>query len=55
MSVAQAETGKHTSKTSAPFSGKSARIDALLQGAIDPHVHSGPSIAPRALDHLDLV
>jgi uncharacterized protein DUF6282 len=32
-----------------------ARIDAILQGAIDPHVHSGPSIAPRALDHLDLV
>jgi hypothetical protein len=31
------------------------RIDAILQGAIDPHVHSGPSIAPRALDHLDLV
>jgi hypothetical protein len=31
------------------------RIDSLLQGAIDPHVHSGPSIAPRALDHLDLL
>lgn len=32
-----------------------ARIDRLLIGAIDTHVHSGPSIAPRALDHLDLV
>lgn len=31
-----------------------ARIDALLQGAIDPHVHSGPSIAARAVDHLEL-
>lgn len=31
-----------------------ARIAALLVGAIDPHVHSGPSIAPRALDHLEL-
>jgi Family of unknown function (DUF6282) len=31
------------------------RIDAILKGAIDPHVHSGPSIAQRALDHLDLV
>jgi len=31
------------------------KIDRLLNGAIDPHVHSGPSIAPRALDHLDLV
>ena len=30
------------------------RIDQLLQGAIDPHVHSGPSIAPRALDHVEL-
>ena len=31
---------------------KRARIDAILQGAIDPHVLSGPSIAPRAIDHL---
>lgn len=34
--------------------GDTKRIDALLKGAIDPHVHSGPSIAPRALDHLEL-
>jgi hypothetical protein len=31
------------------------RIDRLLQGAVDPHVHSGPSIAPRALDHVELL
>ena len=31
------------------------RIDALLQRAIDPHVHSGPSIAPRGLDHVELL
>lgn len=31
------------------------RIDRLLEGAIDPHVHSGPSIASRALDHLELL
>jgi len=31
-----------------------ARIDAILVGAIDPHVHSGPSIAVRGIDHLDL-
>lgn len=31
-----------------------ARIDAILVGAIDPHVHSGRSIAPRALDHREL-
>jgi len=30
------------------------RIDGLLKGAIDPHVHSGPSIAERAVDHLEL-
>ncbi len=30
------------------------RIDRLLVGAIDPHVHSGPSIAPRGIDHLEL-
>ena len=31
------------------------RIAGLLQGAIDPHVHSGPSIAPRGVDHLELL
>lgn len=31
-----------------------ARIASLLVGAIDPHVHSGPSIAARAVDHLEL-
>ena len=31
------------------------RVDELLKGAIDPHVHSGPSIAERAIDHLELV
>ena len=33
---------------------RQARIDAILQGAIDPHVHSGPSIAARGVDHLEL-
>lgn len=32
-----------------------ARIDRLLVGAIDTHVHSGPSIALRGIDHLELV
>jgi Family of unknown function (DUF6282) len=31
------------------------RINGLLRGAIDPHVHSGPSIAARALDHVELL
>jgi hypothetical protein len=34
---------------------RKSRIDNILQNAIDPHVHSGPSIAARSLDHLDLV
>ena len=29
------------------------RIDSLLVGVVDPHVHTGPSIATRALDHLE--
>lgn len=37
-----------------PDPDTAARIDRILQGAVDPHVHSGPSIAPRALDHLEL-
>ena len=43
------------SETKTADKAREARIDAILQGAIDPHVHSGPSIAPRAIDHLDLV
>lgn len=31
------------------------RIDALLVGAVDPHIHTGPSIAPRALDHVEML
>ncbi len=30
------------------------QINDILRGGVDPHVHSGPSIAPRALDHLEL-
>jgi hypothetical protein len=40
-----------TDQTSADLE---ARIDRLLVGAIDSHVHSGPSIAARALDHVEL-
>lgn len=31
------------------------QISEILIGGVDPHVHSGPSIAPRAVDHLELV
>lgn len=30
------------------------QVNDILRGGVDPHVHSGPSIAPRALDHLEL-
>ena len=30
------------------------RVDEILVGAVDPHVHSGPSIAARSVDHLEL-
>lgn len=42
-------------RTSPTEQAREARIDAILKGAIDPHVHSGPSIAPRSIDHLQLV
>lgn len=29
-----------------------ARIDALMKGAVDLHIHSGPSLHPRKLDHI---
>jgi hypothetical protein len=54
MSATQAQGGNKTAAEK-DTSSKSSRINAILQGAIDPHVHSGPSIAPRAVDHLDLV
>lgn len=31
------------------------RIDALMKGAVDLHIHSGPSLHPRKLDHIDAV
>lgn len=32
-----------------------ARVDALMQGAVDLHVHSGPSIMERQVDHFQAV
>lgn len=31
------------------------RVDALMQGAVDLHVHSGPSLHPRKVDHFDVM
>jgi len=35
--------------------GKAVNPDAILQGAIDTHVHSSPDVIPRQLDDLQLV
>ena len=29
------------------------RVESLIKGAIDIHCHSGPSVMPRCLDHID--
>ncbi len=59
MSEAKVDRGLEKASgaaSDAPSTGeRKARIDAILKGGIDPHVHSGPSIAPRGIDHLDLV
>lgn len=34
---------------------QNARIDALLQGAVDLHTHPGPSLHPRKVDHIAVV
>jgi hypothetical protein len=33
----------------------SADIDAILRGAVDLHCHSGPSVMPRRLDHIEAI
>lgn len=30
-----------------------ARVEALLKGAVDMHCHSGPSVMPRCIDHIE--
>jgi hypothetical protein len=34
---------------------REAEITALLKGAIDLHCHSGPSVMPRRLDHIEAI
>lgn len=36
-----------------PITPDDARISALLVDAVDLHCHSGPSVMPRILDHID--
>src|SRR4029077_10151104 len=35
------------------ISSREERITSLLVGAIDLHCHSGPSVMPRSLDHIE--
>lgn len=32
-----------------------ARVDALMKGAVDLHIHSGPSLHPRKVDHMEVL
>jgi hypothetical protein len=34
---------------------REATIDRLMQGAVDLHTHPGPSLMPRAVDHIEAV
>ena len=36
-----------------PDAALEQRINALLKGAIDMHCHSGPSVMPRCVDHIE--
>jgi hypothetical protein len=40
-------------ETPVPDTSHESRIDSLLKGAVDLHVHSGPSLHPRKLDHFE--
>lgn len=37
------------------LSAEAERIESLLVGAVDLHCHSGPSVMPRDLDHIEAV
>lgn len=39
--------------TDAPQTFDDERVNALLVGAIDLHCHSGPSVMPREIDHIE--
>lgn len=43
----------NTSAVAAPATGLDPRVENLVQGAIDLHCHSGPSVMARYLDHLE--
>ncbi|MBK5958983.1 hypothetical protein CCR97_12300 [Rhodoplanes elegans] len=42
-----------TTATPAPHSPTEAEVDSLLQGAVDLHIHSGPSVMARLVDHIE--
>jgi hypothetical protein len=42
-----------TQANSTDDSSPDARVNALLVGAIDMHCHSGPSVMPRMIDHIE--
>ncbi|MEA3095456.1 MAG: hypothetical protein QOJ04_6798, partial [Caballeronia sp.] len=40
-----------TTQIATPYSTET--VDALVRGSIDLHCHSGPSVMPRYLDHIE--
>jgi hypothetical protein len=38
-----------------PITDRDAVVDALMEGAVDLHCHSGPSIMERKLDHIEQI
>ena len=40
-------------ETKQPDNARGAKIEALLEGAIDLHCHSGASGSPRDFDHFE--
>jgi hypothetical protein len=50
-----APVGSPGASSPAAIDPYSDTVTRLLQGAVDLHCHSGPSVMPRALDHLEAV
>lgn len=51
--MAHATQTKEPAQKAAADPALEQRVERLLKGAIDMHCHSGPSVMPRCLDHID--
>src|SRR3546814_7602805 len=53
--VIGAEQSTRAHQAQASGESRAATIERLLKGAIDLHCHSGPSVMPRDLDHIEAI